>query len=143
MPNLEVMSPRTRKKSFLVFLAPKPPPKIGAPAFDTPTTLLPKKPLFLLLSSKLTYRPSSLTVRLLVKAYSAPPPTVQPQPLLLLPPKKAVPGTTRAPRAAAAGETKNPAGMALLPKPRKPLLLLPLSVQAKPPVAKISRRSKA
>src|SRR4051812_8434557 len=117
------MPPRTRKKSLLLLLPPKPPPKIGAPAFDTPTTLLPKKPLFLLLSSKLTYRPSSLTVRLLVKAYSTPPPTVQPQPLLLLlPPKKAVPGTTRAPRAAAAGETKNPAGIALLPKPRKPLL---------------------
>src|SRR3954471_13028425 len=110
------MPARTRKKSLLLLLLPAP-EKIAAPVFDTPTTL-PGKKLLLLLLSKLTYRPSSLTVRLLVKAYSPPPPTVQPQPLLLLLPRKAVPGSTKAPRAAAAGETKKPAGTAVLPQPQ-------------------------
>src|SRR5215207_10222637 len=93
--------------SLLLLLPnPKPPPEmIGAPVFDTPTTLLPKNSLLLLLS-KPTHRPSTLKVRLLVKAHSTPPPSTQPTSLLLLRPKKPPPPLlTDAPANAAAGLT--------------------------------------
>src|SRR3954447_2204234 len=51
--------------------------RIGAPVLDTPTMPLPK-PRLLLLLSMLTHSPSSLTVRLLVQAYSTPAPRTQP-----------------------------------------------------------------
>src|SRR5215211_1843081 len=51
--------------------------RIGAPVLDTPLMRLPN-PRLLLLLSMLTHSPSSLTVRLLVQAYSTPAPSTHP-----------------------------------------------------------------
>src|SRR4051794_6136597 len=94
---------------------------IGAPVFVTPTTWLPKK-LLTLLRPKSACRYSILALRLLVNANSPPTPAAQPTLLLLLLPKPRKPFPlliTTAPAAAAAGLTKNAAGIAVLPM--KPL----------------------
>src|SRR5687768_13728353 len=74
--------PPSPKKLLLVEL-------IGAPVLVTPTTPFPNTPL-LLPPSMPTHRPSTLKVRLLVKAHSTPPPSAQPTLSLLRRPRKPV-----------------------------------------------------
>src|SRR5215211_246691 len=101
------MPTRATKNSLSLLLLPpkKALLRIGAPVFDTPTIPFAKPKLLLLLSfSMLIHRPSSLTVRLLVQAYSTPAPSTHPVSLLLFLPKNP-PVPTVDPNAAAAGLT--------------------------------------
>src|SRR3954469_6271747 len=105
----------------------------AAPVLVTPTTALVAMSLRLPLL-KLTYRPSSFAVRLLVKAYSTPPPTAYPPLLLLLEnPKGVAEAATAAPATAAAGVVKKTAGTVVL---KNALVVVSLfrSVKATPPV---------
>src|SRR3954447_11145274 len=77
--------------------------RIGAPVLDTPMMPLPK-PRLLLLLSMLTHSPSSLTVRLLVQAYSTPAPSTHPTSSLLAR-RRSAPLPTVDPTNAAAGLT--------------------------------------
>src|SRR4051812_5176819 len=152
LPNFQFRPARTTAKSSRLRRLSKPTPanwlsSTAAPVLLTPTTLPPPtKPLFFRSRSKLTYRPSIFTVRLFVKAYSTPPPTVQPQLSLLrsLEKKPVWAGNTARPNVAAAPpgkknpDPKRPAPSATPPQKPKPLLkssrrLRP--VKAPPPVA--------
>src|SRR5215204_3441971 len=101
-PNFQFTPTRATKNSASSSLRPKPSPArvIGAPLFVTPTMVLLKAKLLLLLLSRFTHRPSSLTVRLLVQAYSPPAPRTHPQSLLFFLMRKPLSGATRAPAAA-------------------------------------------